>query len=147
MRVDLPYHHGNRSAELTTDSLSKDERIVGWIDEYGTITDNNGERIGDVVGIMHEDLSALVLRYRGEQMSRWGFSVGDEAVMDSKVKGKVDGFYRDWVVFTPEWQLGRGIWGRLDLKTDEPDADALDVKHCFMGSMLVHPSNLRKPEK
>lgn len=142
MRVDLPKHMGAEQAELDTDVLSADERIVGWCDDYGTITDNNGERIGDLVSLVNVEGSALVLRLRGDQMTRWGWSVGDEALMDNVVPGTIDGFYRDSIVFKPQWKWGWCVWGALD-RQDNPEPKSQEI--VAFSTMLVHPSNLSKP--
>src|SRR4051812_46178330 len=69
---------------------------------------------------------------------------GDHLVMDNRVWGKVDGFYKESVVFQPDWKIGHAVWGtytHAEEGTAEPISD--EVKHVAMSLLLVHPSNLR----
>ena len=62
MRIDAPRHLGGNSVELETDRISENEKIVGWIDEYGTVTDNNGNIIGDMISVKDYEFAALVMK-------------------------------------------------------------------------------------
>lgn len=58
----LPEHLGGHPVELEMEGLKEDEAIVGWMDEYGTITNRKGEQIGDVITAKDNEVQAIVLR-------------------------------------------------------------------------------------
>jgi hypothetical protein len=62
MKLHLPTYLGGYEVELNTDGISDDEVLIGWVDEYGTIISSRANvRIGDLVSIEDNDLSALIL--------------------------------------------------------------------------------------
>jgi len=58
----LPDHLGGYEVELNANSIDSDETIIGWVDEYGTITNKKGERIGDLLSVEHHECAALVMK-------------------------------------------------------------------------------------
>lgn len=62
MQWQLPAHLGGDTVELETDGMAEGERVIGWMDDQGTITDNDGRIIGDLVLIEGRDIQALVMK-------------------------------------------------------------------------------------
>ena len=61
MLLHLPEYLGGQTVEVMTE-LAANEQIVGWVDEYGTITSSKvNKRIGDLVPIENSEMYALVM--------------------------------------------------------------------------------------
>lgn len=76
------------------------------------------------------------------------FYIGDKVLLDSKVLGRVDGFYRHSdgetsVVVKLDWGWSKHVWGAARGQ----DLDGEEVKLVAYSMILVHISNLSRPKE
>lgn len=63
MKLHLPTYLGGYEVELIGEDLEADEEVIGWADEYGTITSSKANiHIGDLISTEDTEWSALVLK-------------------------------------------------------------------------------------
>lgn len=62
MKLHLPTYLGDYEVELSY-PLADDDEVVGWVDEYGTITSSKiNQRIGDLIPTENSEWCVLVMR-------------------------------------------------------------------------------------
>ena len=74
-----------------------------------------------------------------------GFHVGERVLLDHKVPGHVDGFYKSYIVFRPQLiHSMKYLYGRMPLGDNIDPVENEEIKVISFSLVLVHPSNLTR---